>query len=228
MIKNSLRALFSKLTINVKNGPLKGWKVSVASGTRFIKGSYEPEKTLAFNEHVKNGDFVLDIGGHIGYFALLASKLSGKQGLVWVFEPLPRNYKILNINLNANKAENTVHHIAAVSDFNGTANFNNATGSGTGHLSNTGAVQVKVIKIDDMNLPRAPNLIKIDIEGGEIGALQGMASTVTTHKPIMLVAVHSAQLKHDAEGLLTSWGYGITVLNPAATKGDIELLALPR
>lgn len=225
MLKTLLRALFSSYTTRVQAGPLQDWKVSLASGTRFIKGRYEPEKTLAFEQLVKPGDFVIDVGGHIGYFTLLAAKLAGPQGLVWVFEPMPRNYKVLKINLAANGVENAVHHIAAVSDFEGTAQFNNATGSGTGHLSTSGQVTVKVLAIDHLNLPRPPKLIKIDIEGGEIGALKGLTQTITTHHPLLLVAVHSADLKKDTEAMLTGWGYTIQVLNPSATKGDIELLA---
>ena len=81
LIKNLLRLIFSRTTVSIKAGPLVGWQISLASGTRFIRGNYELEKTAAFCKLVEQGSFVIDVGGHIGYFALIASKLTGSTGL---------------------------------------------------------------------------------------------------------------------------------------------------
>lgn len=51
---------------------------------------------------------VLDTGGNIGYFTLLASKLVGKHGKVYVFEPDPTNFKYLRKNIEINKIENII------------------------------------------------------------------------------------------------------------------------
>jgi FkbM family methyltransferase len=227
ILKTILRALLYKFTLPIRAGVLKGFSISLASGTRFIRGEYETEKTLAFCENIAPGDFVLDVGGHIGYFAMLAAKLAGSTGLIWTFEPAPRQYKLLRLHIAKNGLNTIVHFDSAVSSQKGQARFDNSKGSGTGHLSSTGALQVSTVAIDNLELPRRPSLIKIDIEGGEVDALLGMQRTIAVHRPIIMVAVHSAELHKIVREMLESWHYSIVVLNPAAIKGDMELLAQP-
>ncbi|MDO8743417.1 MAG: hypothetical protein Q7J30_02615, partial [Candidatus Azambacteria bacterium] len=42
---------------------------------QMVWGGYEKEKIKIFKDEVKEGDVVVDLGAHIGYYAMLAAKL---------------------------------------------------------------------------------------------------------------------------------------------------------
>jgi FkbM family methyltransferase len=48
--------------------------------------------------------------------------------------------------------------------------------------------KVKIIRLDDLKLN--PILVKIDIEGGELAALQGMQETLKLSRPVLIVESH--------------------------------------
>nr|MBP7476588.1 hypothetical protein [Pyrinomonadaceae bacterium] len=60
-----------------------------AKWSRYYEDDYEPETFRFFRENLKEGDTVLDIGGHIGLFAVVTARLVGNSGSVFSFEPTP-------------------------------------------------------------------------------------------------------------------------------------------
>ena len=67
------------------------------------KGVFEPLQTKIFIKSIKKGNTVFDIGANNGYYTVLASKLVGKNGKVYAFEPDPQSLKLLYKNLKLNK-----------------------------------------------------------------------------------------------------------------------------
>lgn len=65
-------------------------------------GVWELHVTEAFRRRLAPGDVCIDIGAHIGYYTLLASKLVGPGGHVYAFEPSPGVYGRLEKNLVRN------------------------------------------------------------------------------------------------------------------------------
>src|SRR4051812_3706382 len=65
----------------------------------YLTGSYEPEILDFFRTHVRPGDVFLDVGGHFGLHALLASRLVGPTGAVHTFEPGDRQRRLLELNV---------------------------------------------------------------------------------------------------------------------------------
>ncbi len=49
-------------------------------------GIWEPSTTRWFQSRLKPGDYVVDVGGHVGYYAVLAARLVGAEGRVISFE----------------------------------------------------------------------------------------------------------------------------------------------
>lgn len=67
---------------------------------------------------IKLDDNVVDIGGHRGYFTVFSST-KAKQGRVYAFEPIKKNYDILRKNLAANKCSNVTSFQLGISGTKG-------------------------------------------------------------------------------------------------------------
>jgi len=56
---------------------------------------YEYPTPLIMQWIIKEGDVVIDIGANVGVYTIFLSKLVGKTGKVYAFEPDPRSISIL-------------------------------------------------------------------------------------------------------------------------------------
>ena len=74
----------------------------VLSDSIIRDGIWEKEETEFVKSYIKRNWVVLDIGANIGYFTLIFSKLVGKNGKVFAFEPDPDNFEILKRNIVEN------------------------------------------------------------------------------------------------------------------------------
>ena len=64
-------------------------------------GAKREENTIKqFQSWIKPGQYVIEIGGHIGYFSTFYADLVGINGKVDVFEPSQKNIKYLKKNIN--------------------------------------------------------------------------------------------------------------------------------
>ena len=155
----------------------------------------EPVETKLFNDIIKNGEILLDVGANIGYFTLLMAKLSGPSGKVFSFEPEDKNFKILEKNVKINNYQNVVLEKKGVSDRNGINKFF-LSSKNTGMHSlqkirdDVKEVKIDVIKLDDyfsaLDLAEKISLIKIDVEGAEFQVLKGM-KTILKNKNLKLL-----------------------------------------
>jgi len=149
-----------------------------------------------FKEVTKEGDVVLDLGANLGYFSLLASKLVGKKGKVYSFEPEPRNYRLLCKNIELNAYENIFPFQKAVSDQPATVRLSlSSEDSGAHtireHTESNGfqdSVEVEAVKLDEFlsDKTRRVNVVKMDIEGSEPKAFTGMEKIIDENRDIKI------------------------------------------
>jgi FkbM family methyltransferase len=124
---------------------------------------------------VPPGGRVLDLGGHVGSFALAAA--AGGYDVVCV-EASPANASLIRRSIAANGFSNLRLENVAVSDREGTLTF--YPRGPYGHLApdgETGEVRVEAVTVDSLlariGWERA-DFIKLDIEGSEVAAIRGM------------------------------------------------------
>jgi len=138
-------------------------------------GSYEQEEVNFFNKHVKADDICLDIGGNVGYFSLIFSKLAHK-GMVYTFEPIKLNAEIIRLNKLLNNIDNILINEIAVSNKEGIVNFSKSKDSAFSSLIDTGRVEIdSIISVQELPLDifiknnniSKVDIIKIDVEGAE-------------------------------------------------------------
>ena len=53
-----------------------GWQ----SSTTMVLGAYEPKVAELLRREIKAGDVCVDIGAHVGYYAILMARLTGEDG----------------------------------------------------------------------------------------------------------------------------------------------------
>lgn len=146
-------------------------------------GQFEPRISRAFVNFLRPGDTMIDIGGNVGYHALLAAKCVGPTGRVLTFEPSTRNFAELSDNVALNALANVEAIRAAVSDEPGIVDLyfggDNAQGDTTLFPSERrgNAERVEAIsfaEIATMSDLKQVALIKIDVEGAEGHVIRGM------------------------------------------------------
>lgn len=151
---------------------------------------YDPPVCDYLREHVRPGDTCLNVGAHVGLYALCLAAWSAPGGRVFAFEPNPATRAVLEKHVALNKVGERIEVEAkAVSEASGEASFFATSlegfsrlGQPNPHATHTGleAVTVSVTSIDAFCSERSltPNWITLDIEGYEIAALYGARETV--------------------------------------------------
>lgn len=155
-----------------------------------INPEYEPEETAIIKLVVNLGDVVVDIGSHIGYYTLLLSGLVGSTGKVYAFEPDPKNYSLLRMNVDINGIKNVVTVNKAITDRKGLVSLYPGAESQNPSLAGKGEPTVVYgTTLDDyfVGLENKIDLIKMDIEGGEYSAVLGMNSVIEKNPDLILI-----------------------------------------
>jgi FkbM family methyltransferase len=170
-------------------------------------GTHEERAQAFVASAVRPGGVVYDVGAHVGFFSLLFARLAGPDGRVYGFEPVEANWLRLRANIEANALTNVDAQCVAIGDVVGEVAFAAGATSLQGRIAAPGedaADTVPVTTIDDLvrDSCAAPDFIKIDVEGAEAGVLRGAAETIATHRPRMLIEVHSDEAGADVGAML--------------------------
>jgi len=143
-------------------------------------GCVEPEVSHLLARTLRPGDYAIDGGANVGFFTILMSKLVGPDGFVLAFEPGPNNLYKLKENINLNKCKNIEIVAKPLSDKHETLQFflcqDGSKNSLAPHLDTRGNTLLEAAVLDDYateDICRKLRLIKLDIEGAELLAMQG-------------------------------------------------------
>ncbi|MHA1370961.1 MAG: FkbM family methyltransferase [Promethearchaeota archaeon] len=155
---------------------------------------------------LKAGDIIVDAGaGPFGVFTIFASKIVGATGLVIAIEPEKNNLKNLKENIKINNLENVI--VVSKGLWNkklikklyiGNNSF--ATHS-LSENSEKLAVSIELDTLDNiltgLDISKV-NFVKMDIEGAEIQALDGMKRLLKTNDLNLAIAAY-----HMVDGKMT-------------------------
>lgn len=165
---------------------------------------YESETVKFLKQYVKPGMVVLDVGAHVGYYTRLFSDLVGPSGMVIAFEPHPvhvhyltrniknrSNVKVIPMAVGSQPGKTIIYDSPVISGGSSLAKFENKWNylktlnsselAPRLRMNKNDFLEIEVIKIDDvledMGISKV-DLMKIDIEGAEVIALQGARKTL--------------------------------------------------
>ena len=206
-----------KLLINLQKFKIYVQNDDFAVGQTIINTkNYEPHVTDAIAKLLKPGDTFLDIGANIGYYSLLAASIVQSSGKVIAFEPNQKNQQLMYSSIVENNFSNITLYPFAVS--NSQKILRLMTSGSNGWLVNLSKDSaeyqlVQSVVIDEiLETEKQIDFIKIDIEGHEPIALQGMVRTIHEHRPIIFTEFHPYAVGEEFLKQLTSYGYRLSII----------------
>jgi FkbM family methyltransferase len=154
-----------------------------------VPESYEPAACEYLRSRVRGGACALNVGAHVGVYALCLARWSGPDGRVVAFEPNPKTRGILEEHVRRNGLTARIEVDArAIGEAPGTAEFFAAGAQGTNRIGAPNpeaglphrSFEVRLTTIDAACAERgiAPDWIVMDVEGFEVAALKGAAQTL--------------------------------------------------
>lgn len=185
------RALLGKTRIT-----LRGEVFEVAYNTR---GWKEGEDYPLLRDLARGARCIFDVGANMGQTAMLMSTVMAGEGTIFAFEASEQACRVLMENVSRNGLDGKVVPINAVIwersgevvDFYWEGDSGGAS-TVYGHLGHTFAMRKCTLSLDDFSERQAlhPELVKIDVEGGEERVLRGMRNIMERMQPPVVVEVH--------------------------------------
>jgi FkbM family methyltransferase len=216
---------------------------------RWIRNaSYEEDVTAYLRARMRPGQCCVDVGAHVGFYALQMALWTAPDGQVIAFEPNPTARAVLQANVALNRLSGrvTIEPSAAGASAGTGDLFHSGDTSG---LSRLGApnpasaggipVRVPVIALDEYCATRrvTPDWILVDAEGAELSVLQGAAALLRNTPVQVAVEMHASlwDPRHTTpatfEAFLTSCGRTAVPLtgqhSPFAEYGTVHLVRSP-
>lgn len=235
--------LFGNYTYTIRHGLASGMRRKGGLGFLPIN-SGETAETEFLQRLPLAGKTVYDVGAFEGLISLFFASRA-KQVIAW--EPNPRNYARATTNVKLNNLSNVQMLNRGISNAPGTIDLLYdplMPGAGSGDLAikdqiggsvkSAQRISIPVSTIDNeiaQNSLPTPDLVKIDIEGMELQALQGMKSLLAERHPALYIEMHGATTEDKIENAqavtsyLENFGYKMYDVENAdyitrATLGD--------
>jgi len=185
---------------------------------------------------VKPGSIILDIGANYGQMTIAFSKIAGDTE-VWAFEAQKMVFDILEKNIEANQVKNVKAF------YNAVYNVNNkefkfpvpdlvkfpSYGSYGLDLDATDGIPVNSLTIDSLEFNRPVSFAKIDIQGSDLAAMQGMVNTIAKHR-MPIIFEYEEQFQQDFNTSFQDYVDFVSSIDYKFLKTvqDINYLIVPR
>jgi FkbM family methyltransferase len=226
-MKSTLRKLAPSAIrpYRILRGPLRG-RIIVTSLHDYpgaILGRTERPLLDWFQLNVRRDETWLDVGAHYGYTAIALAEIVGAEGRVFAFEPSLTTAGCLNRTRALNGlaqikvvplglAEGGGLRVASVAMDRGMANH---------AFGGAASEDIYLVGFDQLwkaTDGRTVHGVKIDVQGMELQALEGMSSMLTQDHPKLVIEFHAGVARTAVLDLLGNAGYRIP---------GIPILALP-
>jgi FkbM family methyltransferase len=210
--------------VQVQAGLSRGiWmQLRLPEETRHWRGEHETQVQDAICAVVRAGAVVYDIGSHVGTIALGTARLVGPQGRVVAFEGDPDNAATLRESSLRNHLEGCLEVVdRAAWSYTASHGIPFRRGgtrrsqggvevNGQGPVVGTGEViMVPAVTLDDFLAAGGPppQLVKIDVEGGEYEVLDGGTNLFRNQRPLIIAEVHHDQAAKKIDTWLEQYRY---------------------
>jgi len=188
--------------------------------------TFEPITRSWFEAVIRPGDVIADVGANIGFFSLIASKLTGPDGRVLAFEPTAYGMWKLKRNLTLNDVQNVIcfklalstterHAVDISYDPKGYYNEQDKGIRSSWHTADgaVGSAQLGTLDFADF-VPLDTlverygwsriDVLKIDVDGNELSVIEGARQCIRRDRPRMILELLDpgrSTSRYEGEGL---------------------------
>jgi FkbM family methyltransferase len=215
-------------------------------GVVMALGQYESNSVRFIKRACRAGMTCIDAGAQTGFFTCVMAAAVGATGTVHAFEPMPQSYELLLKNVQENGFGSRVR--AYQRACSSAAKEIEASDVGTMYVAGTvpGCRQVSMTAVAvDETVHESVDLIKLDVEGHEPAALEGMRRLIARSHPVIVAECNEYLLERCSNmsgreyiALLNSYGYevfdvndlsaAVTPASPGPHLRIFDVVALPR
>lgn len=159
-----------------------------------FKNKQDAFEIKLLEKYIHQNDTVLDIGANIGFYATILSRIVGSKGQVHCFEPDLNNFNHLKKTVASHG--NIIINNKAVGPKTETLKIYTSKNLNVDHRTYKPEEYDREIEIDAVSIDNylaqkgsvVPAFIKMDIQGFEMQAIQGMQKTLDNNKDIKLIS----------------------------------------
>lgn len=216
-ITRLMRVNYGKIVRKQINGITYDLDLSEAiEASLYYSGVYEYETLKCLKEHLRRDMIVFEIGANVGSHSFeIARALEGGSGRLYCFEPTEYAFHKLLHNHALNGFSNIIFEKIALSDHEHSQTLTPASSLDTmafaaswdiknGASKNSTPQTIHFQTIDSYVQAKAipkVDLLKIDVDGYELKAIQGGMRTIQQHKPLMILEFSSCMLHYVGDSL---------------------------
>lgn len=160
----------------------------LSSNLKYMRGFTDSQYRQYFEDFLElkpYGEVFVDVGGFDGYTTLEFIKRCPNYAAVHLFEPEQTNMDVVTETLAG--LSRVYCYLSGLSNQSQTLRFS-AQGSSS-RISEDGEVVIEVARLDDL-LHEPFTFLKMDIEGGEVSALEGMKESIIKYHPRLAISVY--------------------------------------
>jgi FkbM family methyltransferase len=202
-----------------------------AQGHAMLRGLHEPMVQEALRRTLAEGGVLYDVGANIGFMTLVGARLVGSTGRVVSLDPEPENVAAIEANVAVNTIDTVTVIAAAAAGETGPVEVIGVRDMLWTRLAEVGEhpmererMTVPGVRLDDLVYEQGidpPDVIKLDVEGGELQVLAGMSRLLRERRPTIIAEMHGKNVEFCE--LLRGAGYRIVNLDgpePPERAGD--------
>jgi FkbM family methyltransferase len=199
----------------IRDGIARGMWIESARGASYADGRWDRLFQLVMSELLRDGDVFYDVGAHVGFHSLVASRLVGARGRVYAFDALPEHARILEETFARNECTSCTAVGRAVGDRAGPMTFyrhNDWGGLSSAVPFDRDAfdeLEVVGVTLNEFSETHAsPGVIKIDVEGAEALVVAGASRLMASNAPpVFLIELHTSSAARETLEILARHHY---------------------
>ena len=229
-----LGIIHSSKTVILKNNTkciIRNKSDAIAFLENFILEANTSHKMFKILEY----DTVVDIGAHVGYFTLYATK-KAKKGKIISYEPSKKSFEILEKNIEMNKFSNIKLENLAVSKIHGkallhTSDIDEISNSLYDLNKNCEVEEVETTTLNDIFLKHKLekiDFLKMDCEGAEYEIIMNASSLILDKIQKISAEIHEEMVPYSKEVIiekLKNHGFNVKLeKNISGIKMELPLL----
>jgi FkbM family methyltransferase len=189
-VRDRVLVAFGPFEAQIGPARLSGAGVPHLAYFRQLRSGREGFMAQQFADAVRPGAVVADLGAHLGYMTQLAAARGAR---VYAFEPNPETRALLERGLDRAGFADRVEVVPrALAERNGARRLFTGGGGDTSSLysaqGSEGEVTIDCVRGDEFfGTDVRLDVVKMDIEGGEVAALEGLHQTLARSAPDLVV-----------------------------------------